>query len=86
MYARLCPCKYKKALGYRQSSPWDGSSCGSTSHKLRVADTSTTADNQTATSEGNVCCSRGPSDNDALEKDGSNVPNPTKRRRFEDCR
>ena len=26
-----------------------------------------------------------PSDNDALEKDGSNVPNPTKQRRFEDC-
>eukprot|EP00731_Ephydatia_muelleri_P020693 Em0013g420a len=25
-----------------------------------------------------------PSDNDALEKDGSNVPNPTKRKRFED--
>ena len=61
MYARLCPVRYKKALGYRQSSPWDGSSCGSKSHKLRVADTSTTADNQTATSEGN----------------GSNVPNPT---------
>eukprot|EP00731_Ephydatia_muelleri_P037636 Em0525g2a len=30
------------------------SSCGSTSHKLIVADTSTTADNQTATSEGNA--------------------------------
>ena len=40
-----------------------------------MADTSTTADNQTATSEGNICCSRVPSDNDA--KDGSNVPNPT---------
>ena len=26
-----------------------------------------------------------PFNNDALEKDGSNVPNPTKRRRFEDC-
>ena len=26
-----------------------------------------------------------PFNNDALEKDGSNVPNPTKQRRFEDC-
>ena len=60
MYARLCPGIHEKALGYRQYSPWDGSSCVSTSHKLGVADTSTTAGNQTATSEGNVCCSRGP--------------------------
>ena len=37
---------------------WDGSSCGSTSHNRGVADTSTTAGNQTATSEENVCRKR----------------------------
>ena len=63
------------ALGYRQSSR-NGSSCGSTSHKL---DTSTTAGNQAATSEGMFAVAGVPSDDNALEKDGLNVPNPTKR-------
>ena len=39
---------------------------------------------QTATSE-MFAVAGVPSDDNALEKDGPNVPNPIKRRRFEDC-
>ena len=54
MYARLCPGRPEHALGYRRQSSWDGSSCRSMSHKLGVADTYTTADDQTATFDGDV--------------------------------
>ena len=47
MYARLCPGRPEQALGYRRQSSWDGSSFGSMSYKLGVADTYTTVDDQT---------------------------------------